>query len=147
MLDYEAELIKCYSKDKNGNIFGGFAILANEARFYTKNLNTEENCIKFNLAEGERIKLTFKIEAGKEKYPMILTYLNGIVSNATSYSVKTDGVVSHNDSPEIFTVDSTGAEIHLYGVRFYNTAITESLILNNVQSTLATKEERQRKYL
>lgn len=147
VLDYEAELIKCYSKDKNGNIFGGFAILANEARFYTKNLNTEENCIKFNLAEGERIKLTFKIEAGKEKYPMILTYLNGIVSNATSYSVKTDGVVSHNDSPEIFTVDSTGAEIHLYGVRFYNTAITESLILNNVQSTLATKEERQRKYL
>jgi hypothetical protein len=42
VLDYTKELIKCYAQDKDGTIFGGFAIYANEARFYTKNLNTED---------------------------------------------------------------------------------------------------------
>ena len=78
---------------------------------------------------------------------MISSYLDGINSNATSYSAKTDALITHLDYPEIFTVDSTYGEIHLYGVRFYNSPIDESVILNNVQSTLATKEEREAKHL
>jgi hypothetical protein len=147
VLDYTKELIKCYAQDKDGTIFGGFAIYANEARFYTKNLNTEDSCIKFNLIDGERIKLTFKVEAGTTKYPMILTYLNGIVSNATNYSPKTDGITTHADVPELFTVDSTAAEIHLYGVRFYSSALDEATILNNVEANLPTKAERTDRYL
>ena len=147
VLDYTKELIKCYAQDKDGTIFGGFAIYANEARFYTKNLNTEDSCIKFNLIDGERIKLTFKVEAGNTKYPMILTYLNGIVSNATNYSPKTDGITTHADIPELFTVDSTAAEIHLYGVRFYSSALDEATILNNVEANLPTKAERTDRYL
>ena len=147
VLDYTKELIKCYAQDKDGTIFGGFAIYANEARFYTKNLNTEDSCIKFNLIDGERVKLTFKVEAGTTKYPMILTYLNGIVSNATNYSPKTDGITTHADVPEVFTVDSTAAEIHLYGVRFYSSALDEATILNNVEANLPTKAERTDRYL
>jgi hypothetical protein len=132
VLDYTKELISCYATDKDNNIFGGFAIYANEARFYTRNLNNEKNCIKFNLIDGERIKLTFKIEDIGQEYPMVLSYLDGIVSNATSYSEKTDAIITHVDNPETFTVDSTYAEILLYGVRIYNSPIDEATILNNV---------------
>lgn len=147
VLDYNKELIRCYATDKSGNIFGGFAIYANQACFYTRNLNSEAKCVKFNLIDGERIKLTFRVEDQGQQYPMISSYLDGINSNATSYSAKTDALITHLDYPEIFTVDSTYGEIHLYGVRFYNSPIDESVILNNVQSTLATKEEREAKYL
>lgn len=147
VLDYSKELIKCYAQDKDGTIFGGFAIYANEARFYTKSKNTADSCIKFNLIDGKRIKLTFKMEAGTTLYPMVLTYLNGIVSNVTNYSAKVDGIATHNDVPELFTVDSAAAEICLYGVRFYNSPLDESTILNNVEASLSTKEEKTEKYL
>lgn len=147
VLNYNKELIKCYAQDKNGTIFGGFAIYANEARFYTKNLNTSDSCIKFNLIDGKRIKLTFKMETDSINYPMILTYLNGIMSKAQNYVTKIDGVTTHNDVPEMFTVDSTAAEICLYGVRFYNSPLDEATILNNVEANLPTKKERTEKYL
>lgn len=146
VLDYEQELISCYSKDSSGNIFGGFAIYANEARFYTRNLSDETNCVKFNLIDGERIKLTFKIEDIGQDYPMIVSYLNGIASNATNYSEKTDVISTHVKGPEHFVVNSEAAEILLYGVRFYNSPIDEATILNNVQATLPTKEEQAKKY-
>jgi hypothetical protein len=31
---------------------------------------------------------------------MVLSYLDGIVSNATGYSEKTDAIITHNDNPE-----------------------------------------------
>lgn len=146
VLDYTKELISCYSKDDSGNVFGGFAIYANEARFYTRNLSDETNCIKFNLIEGERIKLTFKVEDIGQDYPMVVSYLNGIASNATNYSEKTDAISTHVKGPEQLIVDSEFAEILIYGIRFYNSPIDEATILNNVQATLPTKEEQAKKY-
>ena len=145
VLDYTKELISCYSKDKNGNIFGGFAIYANEARFYTRNLSEEVNCVKFNLIDGERIRLTFKVEDIGQEYPMVLSYLDGIVSNATGYSEKTDAIITHNDNPEQFTVDSTYAEILFYGARIYNNPLDEATILNNVQASLSGKTPEETK--
>jgi hypothetical protein len=63
---------------------------------------------------------------------MVLSYLDGIVSNATGYSEKTDAIITHNDDPEQFTVDSTYAEILFYGARIYSNPLDEATILNNV---------------
>jgi hypothetical protein len=63
---------------------------------------------------------------------MVVSYLNGIASNATNYSEKTDAISTHVKGPEQLIVDSEFAEILIYGIRFYNSPIDEATILNNV---------------
>lgn len=144
--DFDAELIQCYSTNQFGTITGGFAITGNQAKFFHSTKNTDETCIKFNLVEKQRIRLTYRIEPRSLKagYPMILSYLNGICSNAEAYA-KTD-TLKDSSNPAVFKVDSTYGQVDLYSVRFYNNAIDESIILNNYLASFNSKEEKQKLY-
>jgi hypothetical protein len=131
--DFDAELIKCYSTNQMGTITGGFAITGNKAKFYHSTKNTDDTCIKFNLVENKRIRLTYRIEPKSlaAGYPMILSYINGICSNAEKYEPKTDDLLDSSANPAVLRIDSTHGEVDLYSVRFYNNAIDEAIILNN----------------
>jgi hypothetical protein len=75
---------------------------------------------------------------------MILSYLNGICSNAEAY--KDTDTLKDSANPAVLKIDSTHGQVDLYSVRFYNNAIDESIILNNYQASFSSKEERERSY-
>lgn len=145
--DYATPLISCISRDANKTIQGGFEIFGDAAKFYTTALNDDSKGINLNIVENKRIRLTFKLEKNNQSIPMILTYLNGICSNATSYVASADSVEQSQSNKALFTVDSSAGEVILYSVRFYNTALNEATILNNMQASFATKEEKEAEYL
>jgi hypothetical protein len=85
-------------------------------------------------------------EKGK-KYPMCLTYLDGIISSAVAYDTTATFKDAGNEGfPAILTADSTNGTIDIYGIRFYSTALTDSTILNNYTASLPTLAQREEKY-
>ena len=61
---------------------------------------------------------------------MVYTYLDGIISKVISY-VETDSFKESTDHPARLQITSEAGEVYIYGIRFYNTALNESVILNN----------------
>jgi hypothetical protein len=102
--------------------------------------------VNINLVEGKRIRLSFVIEPNNDDYPfpMCLTYINGSISGAAIYS-KQDSYID-SAYPAQLVVDSSYAQIKLYGVRFYSNALADSDILNNFTASLPTLEERQDRF-
>lgn len=140
--DYDTELIKCISTNKDGVIQCGFAITGNTMKFYT---NSTQSTL--NLVEGKRIKLTYLIEPRKnQKFPMVYTYLDGIISKVISYA-ETDSFKESTDHPARLQITSEAGEVYVYGIRFYNTALNESVILNNQQATIPSLANREKEYL
>ena len=152
VLDYDTELIKCVSTDKDGVIYVGFSITGDKFRFYNSRLNgsPEKGALtSLNLIENKRIRISFIIEpnTGEENnFPMCYTYLNGILSGAVIYDTADDAFVDSVDNPARFSIVSSNADIKIYGIRVYSTALTDRVILNNYTATLPTLEERQARY-
>ena len=148
ILDYDAELMKCVSTNKEGVIQCGFSLTGNKIYFYTSRQNGTNGVdpISLDLVENQRIRLSFVIEPKNlHKFPMLYTYLNGIISNASNY-IATDRFEDSSDNPAQLIIDSTYGQIDLYGIRIYNAALDEGVILNNYQASLPTLQERQSNY-
>lgn len=147
--DYNAELIKCLSENQDHVIQVGFSITGNKIRFYSnfKNGGEKGSLVNMNLIEGKRIRLSFVIEPNDKdhSFPMCLTYLNGKISNAAIYS-KDDQFIDSSAIPAQLLVNSENAQIKIYGIRFYTTALTDNEILNNFTASLTTLEERQERF-
>jgi hypothetical protein len=97
VLDYNDEIIKCLSLDKNQIIQTGFVITGDKVKFYNSRLNDSLNdkgvsvgaLLNLNLIENKRIRLTFVIEPNPQTtnaFPMCYVYLNGILSGAVIYN-------------------------------------------------------------
>ena len=146
--DYDAELISCISKDSSKINKVGFSITGNKIQFYnsSKNGGDTGSLVNINLIEGKRIRLSFVIEPNDEDhpYPMFLTYINGIICGATIYDTQDSFVDSVY--PAQLSVDSSNAQIKLYGIRVYSTKLEDSDILNNFTASLPTLEERQARF-
>ena len=86
--DYNAELIKCISKNDKTDIEVGFSINGNKAYFYShsKNGGQAGALTNINLIEGKRIRLSFVLEPNDSEhpFPMCLTYIEGKISGATA---------------------------------------------------------------
>jgi hypothetical protein len=105
VLNYEENLIECITKNRDNTIVGGFTVTGDEAKFYTNNIKGDE-AITFNIVEGKRMRITYVIESKKsQEFPLIYTYLNGIISGATKYDAS--DYLSNNEKPAYFSVDST----------------------------------------
>lgn len=147
--DYDAELIKCISKDQNNSISVGFVITGKKIQFYnsSKNGGDAGSLVNINLIEGKRIRLSFVIEPNDSyhPYPMCLTYLNGKISGAAIYS-KQDSFIDSTDGPAELIIDSSQAQIKIYSIRFYTNALNDNEILNNYTASLPTLEERQNRF-
>ena len=147
--DYDADLIKCISKDANNTITVGFAISGNKIRFYnsSKSGGDKGSLVNINLIEDKRIRLSFVIEPNDNKhdFPMCLTYLNGKISGAAIYSKK-DNFIQSLDEPAQFIINSASAQVSVYNIRFYANALSDSDILNNYTASLPTLAERQERF-
>lgn len=147
--DYDAELIKCISKDANNNITVGFSITGNKIRFYnsSKSGGDKGSLVNMSLIEDKRIRLSFVIEPNDSKhdFPMCLTYLNGKISGAAIYSKK-DNFIQSLDEPAELIINSANAQISIYSIRFYTNALSDSDILNNYTASLPTLDERQDRF-
>lgn len=108
VLDYDTEIIKCISTNKDKVNQVGFAITGNKVIFYNSRLNGGVNdkgenvgsLMSLNIIEGKRIRLSFVIEpnTGTVNYPMCYTYLDGKLSAAVIYGVN-DAFKDSTDNP------------------------------------------------
>lgn len=148
VLDYDADLIKCISTDRDGVIYAGFRITGNKAYFYTSVKNRDDLAVTLNLVENKRIKISFVVEKNDVQFPMIMTYLDGIASSINKYE-KTDRLIDatgDGSTPATIIIDSSQAQIDLYGIRVYSSGLAQSVILNNFQASLGTLAEREKSY-
>lgn len=148
VLDYDSQLIRCISRNQKNVIQCGFAITGNKAMLYTSRMNGENdiNPVNISIVENKRIRLTFVIEPrSSHKFPMVYTYLNGKLSSVNAYE-STETFVDSADIPARLTIDSANGQVDIYGIRFYTTALPESVIVNNYQASLGTLAERQASY-
>lgn len=155
VLDYDEELIKCISTNKDGDIQVGFSITGNKIRFYNSRLNDSLNekgekvgsLMSLNIVEGKRIRASFVIEpnTGSIEYPMCYTYLDGKLSAAVIYN-SGDSYKDSTDNPARLQISADNAQIEIYSIRFYSNALTDRVILNNFTASLPTLQERQERY-
>ena len=169
--DYSKPLITCLSYDTNENILCGFNITGEAATFNTHNIkatggtiiegdsaedqayNTQIQGLTAKFAEGERIHLTWVIQKKTETYPMIKTYINGIVSGITEYKGGTDASsdsIKQNSTtgaePALIKINSLFGTVDIYNIRVFNKDLTDRQVLENYIATLATTEQKTNCY-
>jgi hypothetical protein len=107
VLDYDTELIKCLSRNKDDDIKVGFCVTGDRIRFYS----SRGALLSLNLVEGKRTRVSFVIEpnTGTISFPMVYGYLNGKLSGAVIYDSASDAFKDVSDGPAYITVDSTDA--------------------------------------
>ena len=97
------------------------------------------------MVEGKRVRLSFVIEPRSVKFPMCHCYVDGKSSGSVIYNEK-DDFKDVADNPAYLKIDSTSAQVKIYGIRFYSTALTNRVILNNYTASFASLEDRQDTY-
>lgn len=144
--DYDEPVISCLSTNEAGTIAVGFQITGDSMKMY--NSRGAEALSSVSIVEGKRIRATFVIEPQTDKnnkFPLCLTYIDGIISGAVIYTKDTD-TFKDSTNPATLKIDSSNAQVKIYGIRFYSTALGDDDILNNFTASLPTLEERQTKY-
>ncbi len=154
ILDYDAEIISCLSKSKTGSVQCGFNVVGDKIKVYNSRLNGDsyidkEGKLKYRgylssqtLVEGKRVRLSFVIEPRSVDFPMCHCYVDGKSSGSVIYDAA-DDFKDVADNPAYLKIDSTSAQVKIYGIRFYSTALTNRVILNNYTASFASLEDRQ----
>lgn len=169
--DYTLPLITCLSYNTDNEILCGFHITGETATFNTRNIkatggviregeseqdqayNTQIQGLTAKFAEGERIHLTWVIQRKNTQYPMIKTYINGIVSGITEY---TGGSTANSDSiaqnstagaePALIKINSNSGVVDLYNIRVFDKTLSDRQVLENYIATLPTTIEKSQAY-
>lgn len=144
--DYDEPIISCLSTNEAGAIAVGFQITGDSMKMY--NSRGDKALSSVSIVEDKRIRATFVIEPQTDKnnkFPLCLTYIDGIISGAVIYTKDTD-TFKDSTNPATLKIDSSNAQVKIYGIRFYSTALGDDDILNNFTASLPTLEERQTKY-
>ena len=135
VLNYDAEVINCFSGDR------GFTITAQQLR-----LKSEQSEMKTRYKEDEHIRVSFVVE---KKYGsrLLLCYINGIMSGALQYPVyPTDDDFSQNNPVDI-TIGSNDCTTDLYNIRVYDNDLTRHQVLDNWIADTQNQEEKVSRYL
>lgn len=142
VLNYTTDIIKCISTTREGNPIVGFTVTGDKAYLY----GGSTQLMSLSLVEGKRTKISFVIEpnTGSVAFPMVYGYVNGKLSGAVMY--KTASFQESIDDPAILQVSGENAQIDIYGIRFYSSALGDRMILNNYTASLDTLTERQNTY-
>lgn len=167
--DFSKPLIHCLSYDHNDNIQVGFNITGQESTLNTKLIkatggvikegdseenqiyNTQIQGLTAKFIENKRIHLTWVVESKNNKYPMIKTYLNGILSGITQYistgTSADDAMTEYISKPARLILDSTYGNINIYNIRIYEKSVLNSnIIIDNYIATYGTTENKAAKY-
>lgn len=158
--DYSQNIIECISLGSNRNPVVGFRMNGKTVEMLSAMKNgtgattdEEGNIVEITmlpktLVEGKRMRISYVIEpksSDSADFPMCLVYINGIQSGATIYD-KNDTFVQSLIDPAYFSINSDSAQIKVYGIRVYATALDDDIILRNYTASLPTLAERQRVY-
>ena len=167
--DFSKPLIKCLSYKDENTIQVGFNITGQESTLNTglikatgasiiegdeeenQSYNTAIQGLTAKFIENKRIHLTWVVESKNNKYPMIKTYLNGVLSGITQYisaGTSADDFMSENiNRPARLILDSTYGNINIYNIRIYEKSVLNSnIVIDNYIATYGTTEEKAHKY-
>lgn len=132
VLNYDAEVVNCYSGDR------GFTITAQQLK-----LASEQSQMGTRYKEDEHLRVTFVVEK-KSENRLLLCYINGIMSGAAQYP--TDDDFSQAD-PVGITIGSNQCTTDLYNIRVYDNDLTRYQVLDNWIADTQNPEERMNRYL
>lgn len=154
--DRHAEIIKCISRDSDdvlhvGTIVNGDYFFLNSSGLkpiedYNQlgYINLSRAGMTATYVPGKRVRISFVITPdGYSPYTgmasnMICTYVNGVLSGFVSYGEDTflNSQTQDNESGK-FIFDSTEADIDIYNLRVYQTALNDRTILANYFASFA----------
>ena len=132
VLNYDAEVVNCYSGDR------GFTITAQQLK-----LASEQSQMGTRYKEDEHLRVTFVVEK-KSGNRLLLCYINGIMSGAAQYP--TDDDFSQAD-PVGITIGSNQCTTDLYNIRVYDNDLTRFQVLDNWIADTQNPDERMNRYL
>lgn len=155
VLDFDEDIIKCYSTDLAGTTIPvGFRVLGDKVQFFNSRLNNGFDSdgnplgalMSLNLVEGKRTRVSFVLEpnTGKIDFPMCYAYLDGKLSAAKIY--ESNDSFKDSNNPAYLNINAENAEVKIYGIRFYSSALADKMILNNFTASLPTLEEKQKRF-
>lgn len=155
VLDFDEDIIKCYSTDlAETTIPVGFRVLGDKVQFFNSRLNNGFDSdgnplgalMSLNLVEGKRTRVSFVLEpnTGKIDFPMCYAYLDGKLSAAKIY--ESNDSFKDSNNPAYLNISAENAEVKIYGIRFYSSALADKMILNNFTASLPTLEEKQKRF-
>lgn len=131
VLNYDAEVLTCYSGDR------GFKITAQQLR-----LASEQSELGTRYKEDEHIRVTFVAEK-KTESRLLLCYINGIMSGAVQYPEDDD---FSQATPVGITIGSNDCTTDLYIIRAYDNSLTRHQILDNWIADTQIARERLDRY-
>lgn len=130
VLNYDAEVVNCYSGDR------GFTITAQQLK-----LASEQSQMGTRYKEDEHLRVTFVIEK-KSGNRLLLCYINGIMSGAAQYPADDD---FSQASPVGISIGSNQCTTDLYNIRVYDNDLTRYQVLDNwIADTQDPAERAQR---
>jgi hypothetical protein len=132
VLNYDAEIISCYSDGR------GFKITAQQLL-----LNSEQSSIGTRYKEDEHIRVSFVVEK-KSENRLILCYVNGIMSGAIQYPEDDDFSQSN---PVGITIGSNECTTDIYVIRAYDNSLTRHQILDNWVADTQNALDRLNRYM
>lgn len=116
VLNYDADVLTCYSGDR------GFTITAQQLR-----IASEQSALSTRYKENEHLRVAFVAEK-KSENRLLLCYINGIMSGAVQYPEDDD---FSQATPVGITVGSNDCTVDLYTIRAYDNSLTRFQILDN----------------
>lgn len=131
VLDYDAEVLTCYSGDR------GFKITAQQL-----SMVSEQSRLGTRYKEDEHIRVSIVAEKRTENR-LLLCYINGILSGAVQYPDDDD---FSQLNPVGITIGSNECTVDLYNIRAYDNSLTRHQILDNWIADAQIVEERVDRY-
>jgi hypothetical protein len=131
VLDYDAEVLTCYSGDR------GFIITAQQLL-----MASEQEELGTRYKENEHIRVSIVAEK-KSENRLLLCYINGIMSGAVQYPEDDD---FSQAVPVGISIGSNDCTVDLYNIRAYDNSLTRHQILDNWIADTQNTDERIRRY-
>lgn len=116
VMDYDANIISCWSGDR------GILITPQSATFAS-----EQSSIGTQYKENEHVRMTFVVEKRSENR-LIYIYLNGVMCGVTQYPATDD---FSQLTPVNITIGSPYCTTDIYCIRVYDNSLTRIQVLNN----------------
>ena len=132
VLNYDAEVINCFSSDR------GFVITAQQLK-----LASEQSQMGTRYKEDEHLRVTFVVEK-KSENRLLLCYINGIMSGAAQYPTDDD---FSQAVPVGITIGSNDCTTDLYNIRVYDNDLTRYQVLDNWIADTQNAEDRMNRFI
>ena len=125
----------------DGDAFVGLRVFPDSVMMFSNSLKTIDNQ-GINLFEGKRLRLTLIIMPGaygNPEFNLCIIYVNGVKNREFTY--KNNDYFAQNSD---IIIGSDYADVDIYGVRVYDSALTSEAVLRNYINWLVDNTEKSR---